>query len=47
MKNAQNVSIQTEFYKVLIIGPPGTGKSVFASTFPTPGFVFDLNKALK
>lgn len=43
MKNAQNVSIQTEFYKVLIIGPPGTGKSVFASSFPTPGFVFDFS----
>lgn len=43
MKSAKDVSVNTEYYKVLVIGPPGTGKSVFASTFPVPGFVFDFS----
>ena len=28
--------------KVMICGDPGTGKSVFAASFPVPGFVFDF-----
>lgn len=43
MKSAKEVTVNTEFYKVLVIGSPGTGKSVFASTFPTKGFVFDFS----
>lgn len=43
MKSAKDVTVLTENYKVLVIGSPGTGKSVFASTFPTPGFVFDFS----
>lgn len=43
MPNAKDVSITSEYTKSVIIGPPGTGKSVFASSFPTPGFVFDFS----
>lgn len=43
MPNAKNVTTESEFIRCLVIGSPGTGKSVFASTFPTPGFVFDLS----
>jgi hypothetical protein len=43
MKSALDVTVSTEYYKVLVIGSPGTGKSVFASTFPTKGYVFDFS----
>lgn len=44
--SALDVTIDTEFIKVLIIGPPGTGKSVFASTFPTKGYVYDFSNGI-
>jgi hypothetical protein len=28
------------------VGEPGTGKSIFASSFPTPGFVFDFANSI-
>lgn len=37
---------QDEYLKVFVMGDFGTGKSVFASTFPTPGFVFNLDKKI-
>jgi hypothetical protein len=43
MPNAMDVTATSEYLKVAIVGEPGTGKSVFASTFPTPGFVFDFS----
>jgi len=43
MPSAMDVTATTEYLKVAIIGEPGTGKSVFASSFPTPGFVFDFS----
>lgn len=43
MKNAKEVTAFTEWLKLLVVGQPGTGKSVLASTFPTPGFVFDFS----
>lgn len=33
--------------KVYILGSYGTGKSVFASSFPTPGYVFDFDQGIK
>ena len=33
--------------RILILGTYGTGKSVFASTFPTPGFLFDLDSGVE
>ena len=32
--------------KVLVLGDSGTGKSIFASSFPTPGFVYDFDKGM-
>jgi len=33
--------------RILSLGDYGTGKSVFASTFPTPGYVFDLDDGIQ
>jgi hypothetical protein len=32
--------------KAYVVGDPGTGKSIFASTFPTKGFVFDFDNGI-
>ena len=42
MPNAKDVSVDTEWLKVMSVGGSGSGKSIFASSFPTPGFVFDF-----
>ncbi|MCC7570651.1 ATP-binding protein [Candidatus Micrarchaeota archaeon] len=46
MPSAKDVTIDTEFLKVMSVGESGTGKSIFASTFPTPGFIFDFGKEI-
>jgi len=46
MPNAKDVSINTEWLKVMSVGESGEGKSVFASSFPTPGFVFDFGQEI-
>lgn len=46
MPSAKDVTINTEFLKCMSVGEPGTGKSILASTFPTPGFVFDFAKSI-
>jgi hypothetical protein len=46
MPSAKDVTVSTEFIKVMSIGEPGTGKSIFASSFPTPGFVFDFANSI-
>ena len=33
--------------RILSLGNYGTGKSVFASSFPTPGFVFDIDDGIQ
>jgi len=38
--------VNTEFLKVMSVGDSGTGKSLFASSFPTPGFVFDFGNEI-
>ena len=42
MPNAKDVSVNTEWLKVMSVGESGEGKSIFASSFPTPGFIFDF-----
>jgi hypothetical protein len=42
MPNAKDVAVTTEWLKVCSVGIPGSGKSVFGTTFPMPGFVFDF-----
>jgi hypothetical protein len=46
MPNAKDVTINTEWLKIMSVGESGTGKSVFASSFPTPGFIFDFGKEI-
>lgn len=46
MPNAKDVDINTEHFKAMLVGTYGTGKSVFASTCPTPGFVFDFDEGI-
>ncbi len=42
MPSAKDVSVTTENVKIFSVGKSGAGKSIFASTFPTPGFIFDF-----
>lgn len=42
-QSAKDVTFDSEFIKCLLVGPPGTGKSIFASTFPTKGYVYDFS----
>jgi hypothetical protein len=42
MPSAKDITVNTEWLKVMSVGNSGTGKSIFASSFPTPGFVFDF-----
>jgi hypothetical protein len=44
--NAKDISVNTEFLKVMSVGESGTGKSAFASSFPTPGFIFDFGNEI-
>lgn len=46
IQNARDVTATSEYLKVLIVGDNGTGKSVFASTFPTPGRLFDFSNGV-
>ena len=41
-RSAKDIRLSDKL-KVYGLGSYGTGKSVFASTFPTPGFVFDFD----
>ncbi len=46
-KSAMDIDITEELVKVFVVGDFGMGKSVFGSTFPTPGFVFDFDDCKK
>ena len=46
-RSAKDVNINTEWWKVFVTGDYGTGKSILASTFPTPGFVFDADDTMQ
>ena len=41
MPNAKDITPDTSLWKCFVTGDYGAGKSVFASSFPTPGFLFD------
>lgn len=44
--NAKEITPQIPT-RILSLGDYGSGKSVFASTFPTPGYVFDLDDGIQ
>lgn len=46
IQSAKDVNVGEQFFKVLVVGDYGSGKSIFASTFPTPAFVFDFDKGI-
>jgi hypothetical protein len=46
-KNAMDLELELDFIKAYVLGGYGTGKSVFASTFPTPGYLFDFDQGAK
>lgn len=46
MPSAKDITLSTSQFKVFVVGDYGTGKSIFASTFPTPGFVFDFDRGI-
>ena len=46
IQSARNIDLNISRLNIYGIGPYGTGKSVFASTFPTPGFVFDFDQRI-
>lgn len=46
IQSAKDVTVQSQLIKALVIGDYGSGKSIFASSFPTPAFVFDFDKGI-
>jgi len=46
MPSAKDVNVNTEWLKIMSVGESGEGKSIFASSFPTPGFVFDFGEEI-
>ena len=44
--NANDVTADTELMKIFVTGDYGTGKSVFAASFPTPGYLFDIDSGI-
>lgn len=46
-ENSEDVEITTQNFKCHVTGDYGSGKSTFASSFPTPGFVFDFDSGIE
>lgn len=46
MPNARDVKVDTTYIKCFVCGDSGTGKSIFASTFPKPIFLFNFDGAI-
>jgi len=44
--SALDVTVNSEYLKVMSVGESGKGKSIFAASFPTPGFIFDFGKEI-
>jgi len=44
IQNTSAMTPETSLIKLLVTGDAATGKSIFASGFPTPGFLFDLDR---
>ena len=47
IKSTDDYDIETSNNKFMLTGDIGTGKSEFASTCPTPGFVFNWDRKIK
>jgi len=45
-KSAKDVTISNQTLKTMVIGDFGSGKSAFANTCPTKGYVFDFDKGI-
>ena len=45
--SAKDIRLDIAKLNIFGLGDFGTGKSVFASTFPTPGFLFDFDNRAK
>ena len=45
--SAKDVDLNSEYLKIFLTGDFGTGKSVFAMSCPTPGFVFDFDDGIQ
>ena len=46
MPNAKDVTVDSTLLKACVCGDSGTGKSVFASTFPKPAFLFNFDNSI-
>ena len=46
-ESAKDVTPSSEYIKIFLTGNFGTGKSVFASTCPTKGYVFDFDDGIQ
>ncbi len=46
MPNAKDMKAALGNISVLLVGPAGTGKSIFCSSAPTPGYVIDTGKEM-
>jgi hypothetical protein len=46
IQNSQAYKPQDEYLKIFVMGDFGTGKSVFAGSFPGKGFVFNFDKKI-
>jgi hypothetical protein len=46
IKSAKTLTVESSNIKAYVLGAYGTGKSVFASSFPTPGFLFDFDQGV-
>lgn len=44
MPNTKDTSVITTNLNIAVFGDVASGKSIFASTFPTPAFIFDFDK---
>lgn len=42
-QNTKDVRPDTEYIKLFLLGDFGSGKSICAASFPTPGFLFDFD----
>lgn len=46
MPNAKDIELTVDNINFFVAGGVSTGKTVFATTFPTPAFVFDFDKQI-
>lgn len=47
MQNVKDRKVESRLIKCLVLGDFGTGKSVFASSFPQPGYIFDFDNGME